>query len=481
MTIAMESGQSAATAPGILMDKSAWPLLRHERDWGPWQLGISLATAAAATWCYIIGEYVGYYLDFIQGAAVLIGGSMIGMLMVAMAVVPISIRFGVDSIASTKPSFGSTGWIIPAAMQQITIIGWNSLLLIFFAKSTTQLLLALGLITDASNTLIVPATVFLACSLVFLFLLKGSRGVDRIAKILVAHVFIGLWMLYILLTERWGDLRQAVPSAASPSPLWNYTTGIEIAIVSLLSWWPYTGAMVRMAPRGRTAALPIMIGMSAPVPLLSLIGVAGILVLQVSDPAQWLRTVGGPAYGIVALIFVAAANLGTAVAGVYACSIGLRHFKACENLSWPVLLLLTIGPVVLVGLFVPELFFANFGAFLAIVGLCFAPLCGIQIVDYYVLRRRRINVRGLFLSDDSGAYRFWRGINPAAVVAMVAGCSTYFYLLNPLTYASHFPYDYMTASLPSAAVAGLVHVLLVRLIVRPAGKGDYPGKGDYQG
>jgi NCS1 family nucleobase:cation symporter-1 len=54
--------------------------------------------------------------------------------------------------------------------------------------------------------------------------------------------------------------------------------------------------------------------MGAPVPLLSMIGIAGILVLKVSDPAEWLRTVGGPGYGIVALVFVAAANLGTAIA-----------------------------------------------------------------------------------------------------------------------------------------------------------------------
>ncbi len=56
---------------------------RAERTWGSWKLGISLATAAAATWCYIIGEYVGYYLGFGKGFAALAAGSMIGMLIVA--------------------------------------------------------------------------------------------------------------------------------------------------------------------------------------------------------------------------------------------------------------------------------------------------------------------------------------------------------------------------------------------------------------
>ena len=454
-------------------DETGWPLTRTERDWNRWQLFAVLLVTAAATWCYIIGEYVGYYLNFDKGFAALFAGSMIGMLIVALAAGPICLRFGVDSIASTKPSFGSRGWVIPAAMQQISIIGWNSLLLIFFAKSTTQLLLALGVIADTGSKLLVPATILLACSLVFTILLKGSGGVDRVSKILVAHVVVGFWMLYVILSQRWGDLTAAVPAYASTSPLWNYTTGVEIGIVSLLSWWPYLGAMIRMAPNGRTAAAPIMIGMGAPVPMLSLIGIAGILVLQVSDPAEWLRTIGGPTYGIVALVFVAAANLGTAVAGVYASAIGLRHFPAFENMSWTTLLLMAIGPVVLVGLIIPELFFANFGTFLAFIGLAFAPLCGIQITDYYLLRKRRISIRSIFSNGDHSGYWFSGGFNIAAIVAMIAGCGTYRYLLNPITYESHAPYEYVTASLPAAIVAGLVYALVTVLFNKPKAMGGY--------
>ncbi len=454
-------------------DKNAWPLLRSERTWGSWKLGISLVTAAAATWCYIIGEYVGYYLNFDKGFAALFAGSMIGMLIVALAAGPICLRFGVDSIASTKPSFGSRGWIIPAAMQQISIIGWNSLLLIFFAKSTTQLLIALGIVGEGGSRLIVPATVVLACAIVFLVLLRGVSGVDRVAKILVAHVFVGAWMLWIIVTNRWGDLEAAVPAYASTSPLWNYTTGVEIGIVSLLSWWPYIGAMIRMAPSGRKAAVPIMVGMGAPVPMLSLIGIAGILVLKVSDPAEWLRTIGGPTYGIIALLFVAAANLGTAVTGVYAAAIGLRHFPTFEKSSWPVLLVLAIGPVALVGLFIPDLFFANFGTFLAFIGLAFAPLCGIQITDYYFLRNRTISIRCIFSNGAHSGYWFTGGFNIAAIGAMIAGCGTYRYLLNPITYESNTPYEYVTASLPAAFVAGLVYFVLTKLIVQPRKLGGY--------
>lgn len=458
---------------GEAADKTAWPLLKGERNWGSWRLGVALATAAAATWCYLIGESVGYYLGFRQGACALFGGSMIGMMIVTFATLPICIRFGVDSLASTKPSFGSRGWVVPAVMQQLSVVGWNSVLLIFFAKSATQLLIAMHALPPGGSALVVPGTVLLACLLVFVFLQKGAHGLDRIARVLVAHVLVGVWMLYILVTHRWAELVGAVPVSASPDRVWNYTTGIEIGIISLLSWWPYIGAMVRMAPDGRRAAIPVMIGMGMPVPLLSLIGIAGVLVLKVSDPAEWLRTVGGTAYGIVALLFVAAANLGTASAGVYAAAIGLRHVPLLERVPWPALLLITIAPVAAVGLFIPELFFAHFGALLGFVGMAFAPLCGIQITDYYLLRRRRIDIRALYTAGPQATYRFVGGFNPASLIAMAGGCAVYCALLDPVSYKSHWPYDITTASLPALVSAGLLHALATCLIVKPMGKGGY--------
>lgn len=470
--VATAPGQASAISVGAA-DRTAWPLASSERNWTSWQLGIALTTAAAATWCYIIGEYVGYYLNFKQGIAALLAGSMFGMLLTTLAAVPTCTKFGIDSIAAAKPQFGSRGWVIPAVLQYLSILGWNCLLLIFFGKSAAQFLVAIGVIDASAAPLVVPSATLLASALVFLFLLRGASGVDKVSKILVAHVLVGLWMLYILVSKHYDTLTTAVPSSASPDPLWNFMTGFELGVSPALSWWPYIGAMVRMAPNGRTAAVPSMIGLGASVALLSIIGVAGILVLKISDPAEWLRTVGGTSYGIVALLFVTAANLGTTMAGVYCSAIGLRHYPGGDRLPWPVLLALTLAPVVLVGTLMPDLFFSNFGMFLAFIAITFAPICGMQIVDYYVLRKGRISIRAIFDGREGTAYRFWGGVNPAAIAGMLTGFGTYIYLLNPLTYVSNWPYQYISASLPTALVAGLTYLIVTRLVVIPAGKGGY--------
>jgi NCS1 family nucleobase:cation symporter-1 len=456
-------------------DTGVWPLLRRERTWSPWRLGIALATAAAATWCYLIGEYAGYYLNFFQGGLALTAGSMIGMLLVLLAAGPTCIRFGIESVASTKPQFGSKGWAIPALMQLLSIIGWNAMLLIFFAKSLTQLLSVLGWLPVGLGVMqIIPFTTLIACAIVFFVLLWGASGVTHLSNILVAHVFVGLWMLYLLVTQRWPDLIAAKPALAHPDPVWNYTTGIEIGICSLLSWWAYIGALIRMTPDGRKIAVPVMVGMGLPVPLLSLIGVAGILVLKNSDPSSWLRNVGGHLYAVVALAFVAAANFGTAIAGIYASAIGLRNFRRLEKLPWLVVLLVTIMPVALLGMFVPELVFNKFGTILALIGVCFAPLCGIQIADYYVLRRRQIDIRAIYEMAPGSRYYFWAGFNPAAIVAVIVGIALYVYLLNPLTYESRGPYRFLTASLPTTLLSAIVYIAITRLVVMRAGRGGYP-------
>jgi NCS1 family nucleobase:cation symporter-1 len=46
-------------------------------------------------------------------------------------------------------------------------------------------------------------------------------------------------------------------------------------------------------------------------------------------------------------------------------------------------------------------------------------LGGILIVDYWIIRRQQLLVDDLFRTD--GAYQYWHGVNPRAVIALVLG------------------------------------------------------------
>ena len=465
---------SQESAPDRQPADESWPLLLSERTWNQRDLAIVLLVAASATWCYVSGGLVGTYLDLRMGFAALTAGSMIGMLLVTLAAVPSATRYGIDSISTSVPQLGNRGWLIAVCLQYISIIGWNSLLLIFFAKSVSQLLMTLGLTGSGSEAIVVPASTAVACLIVFWVLLDGASRIESLAKVLFCFIVgVGLWMLYMLLTEQNQALTAAAPINASGDLQWNYVTGIEIGIVNLLAWWPYIGAMVRVAPNASTAAMPSMLGMGLPVPVLSVIGLAAVLALGDPDPSAWLVQLGGNVYGAIALLFVIAANFGTTIIGVYAATVGLKHLRAFARLSWRVAVLVPLVPVALVGVLVPELFFNNFANFLAFIGVFFAPLVAIQIVDYFILRRQAINIRSIYDRSAASDYAYWGGVNPAALVAMAAGFLTYIYLLNPLTYESRSPYEFLTASLPTALVGGVVFYIVTRLLVQPSGRGGY--------
>ncbi|MBP9181630.1 MAG: cytosine permease [Fuscovulum sp.] len=466
---------SVAEMAGLdLQTDESWPLTSRERNWTSMQLAMVLMVTACATWCFVIGEYVGYYLGFKAGFAAMTAGSMIGMLVVALATVPSATKYGIDTVVSCRPQFGMRGWLIGVALQYISIIGWNSILLIFFGKSVSQLFITLGWATADSSGWISAVATVVSCAFVFLVLRGGASAVVRISTpLFVAILLIGCWMIYLLMTREWDKIEAATPAYASGSFRWDYVTGIELGIATLLSWWPYVGAMVRVTPSASKAAMPAMLGMGLPVPLLSVIGLAAILSLGVSDPSAWMIELGGPVYGVIALLFVIFANIGTAVTGVYATAIGLKNIPGVHNASWNTTLLLAIVPVAFVGLVLPDLFFNNFGTFLAFIGVTFGPMCAIQIVDYLILRRERLNIFALYDQRAGSPYWFWGGVNWVALAAMGAGIGTYLYLLDPISYASRSPYEYLTASLPTILISGVTYLVLSLLITRPSGKGSY--------
>ena len=450
-----------------------WPLLPDERSWSAARLIVVLTVTAAAPWFFIIGGAIGQYLDLPMGTAAMIAGGLIGMGIVTLAVVPVSTRYAVDSIAAAVPQFGTRGVILAIIPQYLSILGWNATLLVFFGGNVAKLADLAGLhpVTGAG---IVPAATAIACALCFLILRYGAAGIERVCQGLVIPILgVGAWLIWLLVSEQSEAIGAAKPVHASGNLQLDYVSSVEILIAANLSWWSYLGAMARQVPIASKAVLPSMLGLGLTVPLLSIIGLASMLALGRPDPSDWLATFGGPTYGAMALAFVAVSNFGTVLGGTYAAAIGLRQLPGLARVSWNVLILSSLVPLVILSTLFAGPVEAGFTTFLALIGLAFGPICGIQIADLLILRRQRLSLRGLYDRSPQSPYAFWGGINPAAIVAMAAGCGTYIGLLDPLTYASRWPFEWTTASLPAVAVAGLVFWLSTRLVVRPGGRGGY--------
>ncbi|PSJ22030.1 nitrate reductase [Halomonas sp. ND22Bw] len=67
----------------------------------------------------------------------------------------------------------------------------------------------------------------------------------------------------------------------------------------------------------------------------------------------------------------------------------------------------------------PWLILDNLFTFLSYYGAVLSAVGGIMVADYYLLRRRRLNVPALF--DTEGQFRFMNGVNPAGLIAWIVG------------------------------------------------------------
>jgi cytosine/uracil/thiamine/allantoin permease len=157
-----------------------------------------------------------------------------------------------------------------------------------------------------------------------------------------------------------------------------------------------------------------------------------------------------------------------------------RGAHAIKNLSAILAVL-----IILVGIWIFYMIVKNFGFQTIIEAKPLSPsgdllwnyATGIEVgIVSFVFRKKQLNVKDLYNSSSTSSYTFFRGWNPASIIALLCGFITYFYLLNPLTYDSRVPYQYLTATLPTMAIGAFVYWFITRFVIIPLGWGGYTQK-----
>lgn len=465
-----------------LAAEGSWPVVPAERTWGIVGLfGVTLSAGIAA-WSYAIGGAVSWYLPAGLGTIAMLAGALVGMYFVTVAAMPVSVKYGIDTIAASKPVYGFRGAGFTILVQYASIIGWNCILIILLGRAAAEVLAAGGLIGEDLKYPVSVAVSLVTIALAFWMVIGGADSIrNNSVWIAVAVAGTGIVVLLMLIVQTgWDAIAAGVPAYATGNLHLDYTLGFEILVATVLSWWPYMGGIMRMGKSVSQALLPSMICLGLVTGLVGLIGLYASLATGAQDPSVAFVQVTGLWMGIVAVLFIALANVGTAIVGVYATMLGLRQVPALQfRVSWRAMAVVTLGPVALIAGLVPNQFYDNSLTFMYLLGVVFAPICGIQIVDYYVFRRQRLDVPALYDGSSSGRYHFWLGFNPAAFVATVIGMFTYWILLDPVTYENRLilndinVFQWVSASIPAVVVAGAAYWLLTRLVVIPARKGGY--------
>lgn len=469
-------------SPVQLAAEGSWPIVPKERNWGIVGLfGVTLSAGIAA-WSYSIGGAVSWYLTAALGTIAMVSGALVGMYFVTLAAMPVSVKYGIDTIAASKPQYGSRGSAFSILVQYASIIGWNCVLIILFGRATANVLAAGGIIGEGQTSIVSIAVSLITIAIAYVMVIGGADSIrNNSVWIAISVAVAGGIVLLVLLTQTgWDAIAAGEPAYATGNLHLDYTLGFEILVATVLSWWPYVGGIMRMGKSVSQALLPSMICLGAMTGLIGLIGLYAGLATGEPDPSISFVQVTGLWMGLVAVVFIGLANVGTAIVGVYATMIGLKQIPAFQyRLSWRWTAAIALGPVAIIAAFVSGPFMDNILTFMYLLGVVFAPIVAIQIVDYYLFRKQRLHLPSLYDYSSRGRYYFWGGFNLVAFAATVVGMFCYWLLLDPVTYESRLVigdvtvFQWTSASIATIVFTGAVYWLLTKVVAIPMGKGGY--------
>jgi nucleobase:cation symporter-1, NCS1 family len=454
------------------------PTLANERSWGLLDFTWAQTGLAIATWAFLFGGVTGLFVGFWDGVVAMLLGNVIGVALMLFASASMTNKWGSEHFVLQRSIYGAKGvFILIIGLLPLMQIAWLTILGIMVGRAGLQVVNAdLGM-TYSNDSWVVTAIALASIAVGWFVTVRGDKGV-RIFNLFVAPglILVSIFLLYALFQERtFADIASTKPSASTGSYATDFMLAVEFNIAGGLSWWQTVGNISRTGKSQRAVFWGTALGLVIAGTLAQTVGLIAALAFGNSDPTSWILPVVGPVMGGVILGFIALANI-TSMAGIGfagAQSFSQHLGPRVQSLGWQGV---TAAMFTLAGVLVfitSTALYDQFFLFVAWTSAIIAPAVGIAIADFHILRSAHIDVRELYNLKTSGKYRFWGGINWAAIVSLAAGFSCYLLVLNPQTLAPSSAFPLLTASLPSLVVAGLCHLVLTKLFVLPRGLGAY--------
>jgi NCS1 family nucleobase:cation symporter-1 len=443
------------------------PLLPEEKEYGAWGAHATCFAYAVATWCFMIGGYAAQRVGAIQGIVCLITGNVIGVFLTTM---PLSLgcqRFGLEQIDFCKTAFGQRGSKVVLLFYLVNMLGWTGLLLVMFGNGLRNILRALG---HAPGAWVVGAGVALGLALSYLVVTRGVHLLN-VSNALIAPGLGALTLfMFVMLLRRygWQAIVEAPPLDPGPSALLDYLIVFELGVASGFSWWGGIGFLARNTRNRRQAVYPEILQLGLAMAVVCCVSLFSALAVKTDDPTEWMVPLGGVTMGVLALAFVALANVTSSAVSLFASGLALRHLEGLRTTPWWGLMLWALVPC-LPFVAWPQRLYDLGDTFLAYNGTMYAPLSGILFADFFFLRGQRLSLWDVFDDHPDGAYHYWRGFNGIALASVVLGQAVYFFLYNPLTSEAHPWFRFLPASLASCLVPGVAYWLGMRAVAPAPG------------
>jgi NCS1 family nucleobase:cation symporter-1 len=308
------------------------------------------------------------------------------------------------SVLTRVPLGYPIGTWIPSVVLAVTLAGW------FAVQTELAAMAADGLLLYFTGTSYPLLAIFAMGATNIYFAVMGFGWMRKLAAFAVPALIVLSILLIVEITRSFPVLE--LISRDGDGDI-TFMQALNIIISGQLAGSLSSSDISRYARKHRSLWLGVVVGVTPVAATITALGALSALTSGDWNPVQGVQTLG---LGVGALVLIILATWTTNDKNLYSGGLALTNiFPAWPR--WQLTLLLGAVGTVAACFRITD----HFLQWLVALGVVFAPLGGVLIADYFVVRKRRILIPELY--KDKGKYRFQGGLNWVALAAMAIGLS----------------------------------------------------------
>lgn len=424
-------------------DVSASPLWNHDlapttieqRTWSTWNIAALWIGMSVVITTYMLGGgFIAQGMTWWQAMlTILLGNCIVLIPMVLNA--HAGTKYGISFPVLLRASFGTKGANIPAILRAIVACGWFGIQTWIGGTAIDALLTAVwggwaSIDTMiAGNPLHTWISFFLFWAIQVVIILRGIEGIKHLESWAAPLLLLGGLVLLVWASSAAGGLGNVLAgTSALQSSQADFWSILPAALTASVGYWATLSLNIpdftRYAKSQRSQMLGQALGLPLTMTAFAFIGVAVtsataiIYGEAIADPVQLIQRFDNWAVILFAMVIIFIAQLTTNMAANV-----VSPSNDFSNLNPKRISYVTGGLITaVIGiLMMPWQLMSSMGAYIFTWLIGYSGLMGaiggILICDYWIIRRRRIELAELYKAN--GIYSYGSGFNWRAIVALV--------------------------------------------------------------
>lgn len=407
-----------------------------EQKTGLWDMAFIWFCANVAVPRLMIGGSLAS-LGFGKLILILLAGNILVFLpLLALGVVGYNVR--IPTMAATRMTFGVKGSYLPSVANGIQLLGWGANVTVICGSSINSIVKAMSGYSNLTLWIVVTGIVQLVITA------YGVRSITWLQRVSVPLLAILTVVAAVLIVKNygWASIANYTPVAAI-----GILAGLDIVASNAFAWGPMVCDYTRYAKSKGSSSWGTLIGSLAGAAGFMFVGAISFMTTGNANPVDMLLALG---LGVPALLIIVLSSVTTNVMNLYSASISFVNVFPKAK-PWKII---GIGGIIMTGIAIIPNLIGHFITFLVIVGSIFVPLIAIMLVDYFMIRKQKVDPDDLLVEDNTSKFWFKGGFNWTTIAVWLVGVALY----NGLYYF----WPVLGSCVPTFVVIGLLYYFVAK-------------------